>query len=327
MLEDRLSKTYHQNIPGYTLPSSLQQPAYPNVQSPAAGASSAKIENYYTASPPAEPYGRQPSYAGYPPKQSPYVQQSAPQRPQFTSQPSDQTFSPTQPYPPQQFYDANAPRTQTRSSSVSYQPSEPHVPPFQRNPSEQQQYAPQPAAQPPPMTPSQPPGTAPDAAAFYFPDRQPSVSQQQQPSAPLQTPTSPIQQRQPSTADVPRAGVLAGPSVPPQAQQQPLPAIVQAMATPPQAPVQQRQMALSAQWQSQQPPPQQQPLPAIAQAMANPPQAPVQQRQMAPPAQWQPQQPPPPQQQQQNPPYPAEYPAQNFPAVPQPKVEEALIEL
>ena len=285
MLEDRLSKTYHQNIPGYTLPSSLQQPAYPNVHSPAAAPSGSKIENYYTASPPAESYGRQPSYAGYPPQQSPYVQQSVPQRPQFTSQPSEQAFSSTQPYPPQQFYDANAPRTQTRSSSVSYQPSEPQ---FQRKPSEQQ-YASQPA-QPPPMTPSQPPGTAPDAAAFYFPDRQPSVSQQQQPSAPLQTPTSPMQQRQPSGADVPRGGALAGPSAP--LPSQPPASAVQSMA-PPQAPVQQRQMA----------PPSQAPL-----------------------RQWQPQQPPP-QQQQQNPPYPADYPAQSFPAVPQPKVEEALIEL
>jgi hypothetical protein len=281
------------------LPSSLQQPAaspYPNIQSPATVPSNSKLESYYTASPTTEPYGRsQSTYAGYPSQQSPYVQHTAPQRTQFTSQPSEQAFSSGQPYPPQQFYDANAPHSQTRSSSVSYQPSEAHTPQFQRNPADQ--YAAQPS-QPPPMTPSQPPGnvTSDPAAAFYFPERQTSVSQS---TAPTQTASSPLQQRQPSASDIAQQGhvqrgTIAGPPQP-QAQQGMPPMQMPTLPSQPQS-------------QPNQAAPAQQPIASGPVQRQFPPQG----------RQW-----------QQNPPYPSDFASQSFPAVPQhqPKVEEALIEL
>jgi growth factor-regulated tyrosine kinase substrate len=230
MLEDRLSKTYNQPIPGYGPMPSMHQPsssAYPTLSAAPSTIPAGNIESYYgAAAVPAEPYGRpQSTYSGYPVVQSPYAQHAAP-RQQFSRQPSETPYSPApQSFAPPGYYESNAQQAPQRTSSMSYptaetpapqyasQPSQPYpsqAPPHsdvnpshhhhQLAPSQPPQMAPsQPpqmtSSQPPQMTPSEPPASVAldPAMAFYFPDR---AAAEAQPST-QHTQSSPSQSRQP----------------------------------------------------------------------------------------------------------------------------------
>jgi hepatocyte growth factor-regulated tyrosine kinase substrate len=199
MLEDRLSKTYHQQIPGYGAPANFQQsstspyPALPSGVAP----SYTNAESYYTGGPPPlEHQGRPPStYGAHSQVQSPYMQHNAAPQPQQFSrshQPSDSQFIPSQPHVQQQYYDPGPPSNLARSSSVTYSQPDTSTPSFPRRTSSQQY--PQQPSQPQQLTPTQPTAGHPSdpAAAYYF------ASQAQPQSTSSSKPTPQASQSPPS---------------------------------------------------------------------------------------------------------------------------------
>ncbi|KAF2434125.1 ubiquitin binding protein [Tothia fuscella] len=251
MLEDRLSKTYSSHIPGYSLPSVIQQSSgpYPTITS------TGGAEDFYTnrSGPPAYAAAPQQSYA----RQPSYPQSQDPPYPHTSAQHyASQT---------QQGYPPHGQHPQQPPSTTYSQPPGSEPPGMQRRISSQQQYPSQ-QQQQQQRIPSQPPSVSSDpAASFYYgnsaPQSQHTPSQPasehnpapsspqlyQQlppPGPPLQTqmPTSPPQQSQPQYQNV---------SPPEQQQQQ------QGYAQQiPQQP--QQQQSQQPYWQGQQAPGQQQ---------------------------------------------------------------------
>ncbi|KAL5318994.1 hypothetical protein ACEPPN_014062 [Leptodophora sp. 'Broadleaf-Isolate-01'] len=318
MLEERLSNTYNQHsISGYNLPS--QRPAstiYPsiasNLPSTAGGA-----ENYYTGNAPQEPYARPQSTYSYGQPQQQYQQYN--NRASVAGYPGqEQRQEGYGQYPPQQ-----QPVQPQRTGS--WQPSDPST-----------TYASQQPSYPPDSAPPQqaPPTNAPPQTPMSVPS-QPPTSYAPPTNAPPQTPMSygPSEPAVSPAAD-PNAAFYyntPGQAPPQQAPEQQQPQYAQPQQSPQQyqSTVQQPVSPLQATRQPQKPqeqyapPPQQQAPQQYAPPPQQPQQAPYWQAQQQAPAQQKPWQP-------AGPTY-GGYTQDSFPSAPhhapQPKVEEALIEL
>ncbi|KAF7539465.1 hypothetical protein G7Z17_g12423 [Cylindrodendrum hubeiense] len=319
MLEERLSKAYHQqSLGGYSLPPRQQAGPYPSIPSHMASNPGA-AETFYTGQ-------QQASYQA--PPQHPYQQLP----PQATPQPHYASYGPvpTQPgqyAPPQQLPPQHMPPQQLQRAE-SWQDKAPSAPSAPQDPYQHQPPldAPQPAQTPQQATAT--PSTDPNAS-YYIPPQQTPQAAPLGPSAPGPAPEagqSPYPNlQQPMQYPI---GSISAPSQP-----TPIQTPAQPVPAQPVQPVQPSQPPQTA--QLTQPPQQLQ--------QAQPPQ-PSQPAQQAPPPQQQPYwQPSMPQQHQAPPAAPqnwayASYGQDPFPAVPthepghqqqqqQPAKEEALIEL
>ncbi|KAH7158175.1 hypothetical protein B0J13DRAFT_190395 [Dactylonectria estremocensis] len=318
MLEDRLSKAYHQqNLGGYSLPPRQPAGPYPSIHSHMAS-NPGGAESFYT--------GQQRASYQAPPSQHPYQQQP----PQATPQPQYAPYGPipTQPgqYPlPQQLPPQQMPPQQLQRAE-SWQNKAPSAPSAPQDPYQQQLPL---DGTHPAQTPQQAtaaPSTDPNAS-YYHPQHTPQAAHLG-PSAPGpapeagQSPYPNLQQQM----QYPR-GSISAPSQPTpiQTPAQPAPALQPAQ---PSQPIQTAQLAQSPQQVQQTPAPQ----PSQPAQQAPPPQQPY----------WQPSMP----QQHQSPPVASQnwaytgYGRDSFPEVPthepshqqqqqqqQPAKEEALIEL
>ncbi|KAF2397004.1 ubiquitin binding protein [Trichodelitschia bisporula] len=158
MLEDRLSKTYHHQIPGYSLPPAGAYPSLPGGDAPSGA------ETFYTGQP-----ARQPSYT----RPAPYKRDTFSNAP--PSQPQPQAYAPPFPQPTQSPFPPSSSPDLRRS--VSVQPQQP----------QQQGYPPN---YPPAHQPSDP------STAFYFQDK--SQPPSYAPTSPEAFHQSPAAQSQPS---------------------------------------------------------------------------------------------------------------------------------